>query len=59
MRRAVVPLVVLVGIIAIAVYFPLNNQRRREPAQPPVTIENRIPKLKLVLRINYPGQRKP
>ena len=47
MRRAVVPLVVLVGIIAIAVYFPLNNQRRREPEQPPVTIENRIPKLKM------------
>src|ERR1035438_3660945 len=47
MRRAVVPLVVLVGIFAIAVDCPRNNRRRREPEQPPVTIENRIPRLKM------------
>ena len=49
MRRAVVPLVVLVGVIAIGVYYRLSNQHRQEPEQPPVTIENRIPKLKMLI----------
>jgi len=42
MRRAIVPLVVIAGIVAVAVYFPVNRWLRQDP---PNSTNNRIAKL--------------
>jgi hypothetical protein len=45
MRRAIVPILVAAAIVAIALFFPRDNQRRQEPTDPPPAAEDRIPKL--------------
>jgi hypothetical protein len=46
MRRAVPILVVVIGIVALALFWPKGNSGSNTPPPAPATIENRIPKLK-------------